>query len=86
MGGHCDNKAIFALAKEAGNEEDHLDLARITRGSPTYIINAECSQENYRAYCDYVIERCETQFLPLDVRSVNAGLLREYEDNASWHC
>jgi hypothetical protein len=53
VGAHRDNRAIFAIVKEACEEENYQDLVRIfTTGSPAYI-NAECSQENYRAYRDY---------------------------------
>lgn len=52
-GPHRDNKTIFALVKEACDEEDYLDLIQFfTHGSPIYI-NAECVQKNYRAYHDY---------------------------------
>jgi hypothetical protein len=50
---HRDNDAIFARLKETCDEQNLNDLVRVfTQGSPT-LVNADCTQENYRAYRDY---------------------------------
>jgi hypothetical protein len=47
---HCVNSETFACLKETCQEENCSDLVRVfTQGSPT-LINAHCSQENYRTY------------------------------------
>jgi hypothetical protein len=50
---HRDNATIFARLKETCDEENYNDLVRIfTQGSPT-LINADCRQDNYRAFREY---------------------------------
>ena len=50
---HRDNEVIFARLKETCEEENYNDLVRVfSQGSPT-LVNADCTQENYRAYLEY---------------------------------